>query len=83
MTGNQIKIGVAFGLVVIALSAGHSVQAQQRVDAGKLEYEAHGATCHGTGGTGNGELRRFLTVAPSDLTTLARRNGGAFPNQLV
>jgi hypothetical protein len=32
---------------------------------------------------GNGELRRFLTVPPSDLSTLARRNGGVFPNQLV
>jgi len=57
--------------------------AQPRGDAGKMEYEAHCAICHGTSGAGNGEMRRYLTKAPSDLTTIAKRNGGAFPNQLV
>jgi mono/diheme cytochrome c family protein len=66
-----------------ALSAAFAAQAQQRVDAGRVEYEAHCAVCHGPAGAGNGELRRFLTVPPSDLTTLSKRNGGAFPNQLV
>ncbi len=65
------------------LYAATAAQAQQRVDAGRVEYEAHCAVCHGPAGAGNGELRRFLTVPPSDLTTLSRRNGGAFPNQLV
>ena len=71
------------GLVYLALVATTVSQAQPGKDAGKLEYEAHCAVCHGENGTGNGELRRFLTVAPSNLTTLAQRNGGAFPNQLV
>lgn len=59
------------------------IHAQQRVDEGRLEYEAHCAICHGTAGRGNGEMRRFLTVQPSDLTTIAKRNGGAFPTQLM
>lgn len=68
-----------------ALIAGTAAQAQQkeRLDVGKIEYEAHCAVCHGVSGRGNGELRKFLTVPPSDLTTMSRRNGGAFPNQLA
>jgi len=57
--------------------------AQQRLDQGKVEYDAHCAVCHGVSGKGNGELRKFLTKSPSDLTTMTRRNGGAFPNQLA
>jgi mono/diheme cytochrome c family protein len=53
------------------------------VDYGKLEYEAHCAICHGESGRGNGEMRKFLTTPPSDLTTMAKRNGGAFPTQLA
>lgn len=53
------------------------------MDQGKIEYDAHCASCHGPTGKGNGELRRFLTSPPSDLTQMARRNGGAFPNQLA
>lgn len=52
-------------------------------DTGKVEYDAHCAVCHGVSGKGNGELRRYLTQAPADLTTIAKRNGGTFPNQLM
>jgi hypothetical protein len=41
-------------------------------------YERHCASCHGLSGTGDGPLAGSLTLAPSDLTTLARRAGGAF-----
>ncbi|MFM8609775.1 MAG: c-type cytochrome [Burkholderiaceae bacterium] len=54
-----------------------------RVDAGQRAYETHCASCHGMGGRGDGPMKPFLTVAPSDLTTIAKRNGGAFPEQLV
>ncbi len=83
MASNGWKMDVVWSLAGAALFAAGAVQAQPRFDAGKVEYDAHCAVCHGPTGAGNGELRRFLTVAPSDLTTLSRRNGGAFPNQLV
>jgi mono/diheme cytochrome c family protein len=73
-----------FVIAVSAIAGAPASLAQAaRVDHGKIEYEAHCAICHGAQGRGNGEMRKFLTVPPSDLTTLARRNGGAFPNQLV
>ncbi len=68
-------------LAAAALAAPLAVA--QPVDAGKLEYDAHCAICHGESGRGNGEMRRFLTQAPTDLTTIAKRNGGTFPNQLM
>jgi mono/diheme cytochrome c family protein len=41
------------------------------------------ASCHGASGKGDGPVAQALTKRPSDLTTLARRSGGALPVQLV
>jgi mono/diheme cytochrome c family protein len=46
--------------------------------AGAVLYERHCASCHGLSGKGDGPLAGSLTLAPSDLTTLARRAGGGF-----
>jgi mono/diheme cytochrome c family protein len=70
-------------VIVAALGLAGTSWAQQRVDQGKIEYDAHCAICHGVSGRGNGEMRKFLVKAPSDLTTMTKRNGGAFPNQLA
>ena len=79
MTSHPIKL-----TLVLSMSCfGGLAFAQAKVDVGKQEYDWHCASCHGESGTGNGELKRWLTRAPSDLTTIAKRNGGAFPNQLV
>lgn len=67
---------------VSALASAGAV-AQQAFDLGKLEYESSCASCHGLSGKGDGSLHAYLTKAPTDLTTLARRSGGAFPTQLV
>ncbi len=42
-------------------------------------FRAYCADCHGTDGKGGGPLAAILKVAPPDLTSLARRNGGEFP----
>lgn len=57
--------------------------AQQGGDLGQQEYLSNCASCHGKAGKGDGPLRAWLTKAPSDLTTLGKRNGGALPVQLV
>lgn len=57
--------------------------AQGKVDFGKSEYEASCASCHGASGKGDGVMLNFLTKAPADLTTLAKRNGGVFPSQRI
>jgi len=70
-------------LLATVLSVPGLAGAQQSTDLGKYEYWSKCATCHGISGKGDGPMGKFLTKSPSDLTTLAKRNGGAFPTQLV
>jgi mono/diheme cytochrome c family protein len=42
-------------------------------------YKTYCAVCHGTDGVGNGPAASALKVPPSDLTTLAKNNGGKYP----
>ena len=46
-------------------------------------FRAYCATCHGDDGKGNGPVASALNAKPSDLTTIASRNGGVFPAQRV
>lgn len=58
------------------------VAAQSADDYGKAEYESNCASCHGVGGKGDGPLTKiYIPMAPADLTTMAKRNGGVFPTQ--
>jgi hypothetical protein len=36
-------------------------------------------SCHGVDGRGDGVVAAFLTVKPTDLTLLAKNNGGQYP----
>jgi len=41
-------------------------------------YRSYCASCHGTDAKGNGPVASSLKVRPVDLTTLARKRGGAY-----
>src|SRR5690349_7961828 len=73
------------GLVLMANSP--KVQGSQLpptyVPHGRQIYKDYCAACHGSEGKGNGPVARSLRKAPSDLTTLAKRHGGAFPEEYV
>lgn len=70
-------MALAVGVACTAASA------QLRWDFGKREYDNSCAGCHGAGAKGDGPLAQWLIRPPSDLTTLARRNGGIFPYQQI
>ena len=46
-------------------------------------FRAHCAACHGANGTGNGPVTSALKKKPSDLTAIAERNGGQFPEARI
>ena len=51
--------------------------------SGESMYVNYCAACHGTNGKGNGPALRALSTRPTDLTALARNNGGKFPTDHV
>jgi len=67
--------------LLIALPA--MAMAQDSADFGRYEYYAKCASCHGASAKGDGPVAKYLTKAPPDLTTFAKRNGGSFPTQLA
>jgi mono/diheme cytochrome c family protein len=42
-------------------------------------FTTYCAVCHGTGGKGDGPAANALKKRPADLTQLARKNNGTFP----
>jgi mono/diheme cytochrome c family protein len=54
-------------------------QETEVIAGGEIEYQNHCAICHGVDGKGRGIMARFLTVAPADLTQLAKKNADRFP----
>ena len=47
-------------------------------DAGRELFTSYCASCHGASGRGDGPAADSFKVPPSNLTQLARRNGGVF-----
>lgn len=79
-------------IIVFALLSGPALSAQagrtslplppaaQVYDGGQL-FKNHCATCHGTGGRGDGPMFSALRKPPADLTKFALMNGGVFPSE--
>ncbi len=66
-------------LAVIAVIPAFNAATWAQDYAGKLEYQASCAPCHGSDGKGKGLLAAQLRVPPADLTALAKKNNGVFP----
>jgi mono/diheme cytochrome c family protein len=47
--------------------------------SGAEMYTNYCAVCHGKDGKGNGPAAPALKIPPTDLTTLAQKNGGKYP----
>jgi mono/diheme cytochrome c family protein len=56
-----------------------SAQEMEVIAGGEIQYQNYCAICHGVDAKGHGLMSKFLTIAPSDLTQLARKNAGKFP----
>ena len=74
-----MKLFSYFAAAVCLTAAGAAHSADSAITLGKSSFGANCAVCHGEDGTGSGDVADLFRVAPSDLTTLAERSGGAFP----
>jgi mono/diheme cytochrome c family protein len=59
-----------------------AVRPTRTFDAKEM-FNEYCAVCHGEQGKGNGPAAEALKKAPSDLTQIARKNGGTFPKLRV
>lgn len=74
------KLLIPWAAGLMALTIGTFANAQSgKVDVGKREYEANCIGCHGATGKGDGPYVEFLKRTPTDLTMLAKANGGVLP----
>lgn len=77
------------GLLAFALSACSSTRralvesVEGPPDQGRTLYRQLCASCHGTTGRGDGPLASELKTPPPDLSLLASRAGGTFPDAAV
>jgi mono/diheme cytochrome c family protein len=79
---------VLVAIVTLAVSAG-AAGAQPKIQKGPIKptpasdakkmFDTYCAVCHGKEGKGNGPAAASLTKVPADLTKIAARNGGTFP----
>jgi mono/diheme cytochrome c family protein len=51
--------------------------------SGRELFQSYCAPCHGTAGKGDGPVAFALKTPPADLTRLAQRNNGKFPETYV
>jgi mono/diheme cytochrome c family protein len=70
------------GLLTFAVLPSHASDEGDSVLApvGKQMFEQYCASCHGTAGKGDGPAASALEVPPADLTRIAARRGGNFPD---
>jgi mono/diheme cytochrome c family protein len=76
-TRSAIKAAAA--VLALTMLSGMAFAQQGASDYGKDEYDANCAVCHDNAAKGNGPYGAFLRQQPTDLTTLAKRNGGVLP----
>jgi mono/diheme cytochrome c family protein len=84
MTLHKVLVGallLVFGCLCTAQKVEIKTVPIKHVDpsSGEKMYVTYCAVCHGTDGKGVGPATPALKTPPSDLTTLAKRNGGKYP----
>jgi mono/diheme cytochrome c family protein len=74
---------LVLGFVSVGMAQQKEQQRERAFVEGKEWFRAYCAACHGEDARGNGPVARELKEPPPDLTTLAKRNNGKFPEDYV
>lgn len=82
-----VVVLIASGILALAQESKptvkHEAAAATSPASGKEMFDSYCASCHGKGGKGDGPAASALKQPPADLTTLAQRNGGKYPDDKV
>jgi mono/diheme cytochrome c family protein len=76
LTAAAILAGTIGGVSLMA-------QVQTQPYSGHGDYQVYCSSCHGTEAKGDGVIAKSLKQRPSDLTQLAKRSNGVFPEKKV
>lgn len=82
-TRRRLGLGGIVLLAALPAAAGEGTDKDLGTIAGSFTYKTYCAVCHGAGGKGDGPLSENLRFRPLDLTLIARRNGGSYPEETV
>ncbi len=77
------RVAVAALLTMVAAPAVADDSKERAIAAGKTHFLNNCADCHGKDGRGGGVIAETLEKSPTNLTLLAKTNGGAFPFEEV
>lgn len=69
----------ALALVLMSMASLSAEARAADVSTGAAIYSRYCATCHGSGGQGDGPTASVVTIEPVDLTGLQSAAGGEFP----
>lgn len=85
--GSWIAACVVLGLLALPTTSLQSTETGSgetySVARGRVTYRIYCINCHGDQARGDGTLAELLTTAPTDLTRLAKDNGGTYPTERV
>jgi mono/diheme cytochrome c family protein len=73
-----VVVGIAAVVGWLTVSSAWGAQ-DMAVQQGKQLYLKYCASCHGKDGKGDGQVGAMLNPKASDLTQIAKKNGGKFP----
>ena len=85
----KISLLAALVAAVVTLAAAQQTQVKKEpikessAASGEAMYKEYCAVCHGITGKGDGPAVPALKTPPPDLTTLAKRNNGKYPDDHV
>lgn len=73
-----------FLFLTVGLHLGNGTNSTaQEVERGAKLFHQYCASCHGEKANGNGPIAPYLTIKPSDLTTITQRRRGKFPEEQI
>jgi mono/diheme cytochrome c family protein len=84
----RVLIGAIFISACVAVAQEQPAAKKAGTDpldstSGRQTYHEYCASCHGENAKGGGPAAEALKTAPTDLTQLAKGNGGKFPYEYV